>query len=126
MRDVINTPKTGDIECNDTSLSISCKNHAGTTMYIILYDYDRNRAYTIPAAFYNDVLNTVSEVIHLLLHDDTYTLRRIYGEELWLQMTRGDRRKAGKCMAHMVANNSLPQLRSVGCPHEDPKKYRLR
>ena len=98
-------------------------NHKGTTIYLILCD--EHRTYTVSAAFYNDVLNTVSEVIHIFLPDDIFTLRIIYGEALWLQMTRGERSKAGKCMAHMVANKRLP-LRFVGCPHDDPKKYRLR
>ena len=123
MTDVINTQNAGDIECNDTNISISSENQVGTAVHLILYDGDR--AYTVPVAFYNDVLNTVSEVIHLFLPDDIFTLRKIYGEALWLQMTRGERSKAGKCMAHMVANKRLP-LRFVGCPHDDPKKYRLR
>ena len=87
---------------------------------------DEHRTYTVSAAFYNDVLNTVSEVIHILLPGDIYTLRIMYGEVLWLEMTRGDRRMAGKCMAHMVANNRLPQLRFVEHKHEYPKKYQLR
>ena len=124
MTDVINTPKAGDIECNDTSISTSSVNHGGTTVYLILYD--EHRTYTVSAAFYNEVLNTVSEVIHIFLPGDIYTLRIMYGEVLWLEMTRGDRRMAGKCMAHMVANNRLPQLRFVEHKHEYPKKYQLR
>ena len=91
--------------------------------HIILYD--GQHPYTVSAALYNDVLNTVSEVIHLFIPGDKYTLRIMYGEALWLEMTPGDRKKAGKWMAHMVANKRLP-LRFVGCPHDDPKKYRLR
>ena len=88
--------------------------------------WNGNNFDTVSAAFYNNVLNTVSEVIHLLLPDETYTLRKIYGDELWLEMTRGDRCKAGKCMAHMVANDRLPKLRFVEGPHEYPKLYQLR
>jgi hypothetical protein len=124
MTDVINDPKAGDVKCNDTSISISSANHAGTTMYICLYDYDRNRAYTIPAALYNDVLKTVSEVIHLLVPGEIYTVEIIYGKALWGPLTDGEKRMAGRCLAHMVANRRLP-LRFVGCPHEHPKKYRL-
>ena len=124
MTDAIKNPKAGDIECNDTSISTSSENHKGTTVYLILYD--GHRMYTVSAAFYNDVMNTVSEVIHIFLPVDRYTLRKIYGEALWLEMTRGERRMAGKCMAHMVANDRLPQLRFVEHEHEYPKKYRLR
>ena len=92
--------------------------------HIILYD--GHRIYTVSAAFYNDVLNTVSEVIHIFVPGDKYTLRIMYGEVLWLEMTRGERRMAGKCMADMVANNRLPQLRFVEHEHEYPKKYQLR
>ena len=112
-----------DIDNTDTSDSVPSEHHEDTAIYLILCD--EHRTYTVSAAFYNDVLNTVSEVIHLLLPSDIYTLRKIYGEELWLQMSRGDRSKAGKCMAHIVANKRLP-LRFVGCPHDDPKKYQLR
>jgi len=87
--------------------------------------YDGLRWYTVSIAFYSEVLNTVSEVIHIFLPDDIYTLRKIYGEALWLQMTDGERRMAGRCLAHIVANKRLP-LCFVGCPHEHPKKYRLR
>ena len=117
------TQDNDDIDNTDDGHSVPSENHGGTTVYLILQD--EHRTYTVSAAFYNEVLNTVSEVIHLLLPGENYTLKKIYGKALWLQMTRGDRSKAGKCMAHMVANNLLP-LRFIGCPHEDPKKYQLR
>ena len=110
------------IDSDTVSEVTTPENHKGTTVHLILYD--DHHTYTVSAAFYNDVLNTVSEVIHIFLPGDIYTLRKIYGEALWLDMTRGDRSKAGKCMAHMVANKRLP-LRFVGCTHDDPKKYRL-
>jgi hypothetical protein len=112
-----------DIKGNDARDSTPSGSHEGTAIYLILHD--EHRTYTVSAAFYNDVLNTVSEVIHIFLPDDRYTLRKIYGEALWLQMSRGDRRKAGKCMAHIVANNKLP-LRFVEGTHEYPKLYQLR
>ena len=111
------------IDSDTVSEVTTPENHKGTTVHLILYD--DHHTYTVSAAFYNEVLNTVSEVIHLLLPGDIYTLRKIYGEALWLDMTRGDRSKAGKCMAQMVANKRLP-LRFVGCTHDDPKKYQLR
>ena len=118
------TQDNDDIDNTDVGDSTPSENHKGTTLYLILYD--GIHTYTVSATFYNDVLNTVSEVIHLFLPGNIFTLRIIYGEALWLEMTPGDRRKAGKCMANMVANNRFPQLRFVGCEHEDPKKYQLR
>jgi len=112
------------IDSDTVSEVTTPENHKGTTVYLILYD--GHRMYTVSAAFYNDVMNTVSEVIHIFLPGDRYTLRKIYGEALWLEMARGERRMAGKCMAHMVANDRLPQLRFVEHEHEYPKKYRLR
>ena len=109
---------------NDDGDSTPSENHKGTTVLLILYD--GVYTYTVSAAFYNDVLNTVIEVLHLFRSGDVFTLRIIYGEALWLLMTPGDRKKAGKCMAHMVASKRLPQLRFVGCQHEHPKKYQLR
>ena len=124
MKVSINKPYDGDIDNTDASDSSPSEDHKDTTIYLMLYD--EHRVYTVSAEFYNDVLNTVSEVIHIFLPGDIYTLRKIYGEALWLQMTRGDRRMAGKCMAHMVANKKLPQLRFVDGTHEYPKKYQLR
>ena len=118
------TQDNDDIDNTDVGDSTPSENHKGTALYLILYD--GHRWYTVSAAFYNDVLNTVSEVIHIFVHGDKYTLRIMYGEVLWLQMTRGERRMAGKCMAHMVANDRLPQLRFVEHRHEYPKKYQLR
>ena len=126
MTDVINNPKAGDIECNDTSISISCKNQVGTTMYIILYDYDRNRAYTVSAAFYNAIRLQVEEIIPALERGVEYTLEMLCGYAFWRTLSDGERRMAGRCMAYMIANNRLPQFHFVGCPHEHPKKYRLR
>ena len=123
MKQESNILNDDGIDNTDASDSNPSENNNDTTVYLILHD--EHRTYTVSAAFYNDVLNTVIEVIHLLLPGDIYTLRKIYGDELWLQMTRGERSKAGKCMAHMVANKRLP-LRFVGCPHDDPKKYQLR
>ena len=114
----------GHIDSDNVSDITMPENHKGTILYLILYD--GHRPYTVSATFYNDVLNTVSEVIHIFLPGDKYTLRIMYGEVLWLEMTRGERRMAGKCMAHMVANNRLPQLRFVEHEHEYPKKYQLR
>ena len=113
----------GHIDSDTVSEVTTPKNHKGTTLYLILYD--GIHTYTVSATFYNDVLNTVNEVIHIFVPGDKYTLRIIYGEALWLLMTPGDRKKAGKCMAHMVANNWLPQLRFVGCEHDYPRKYQL-
>ena len=123
MKQESNILNDDGIDNSDASDSNLSENHNDTTAYLMLFD--EHRTYTVSAAFYNDVLNTVSEVIHLFLPDDIFTLRIIYGEALWLLMTPGDRKKAGKCMAHMVANKRLP-LRFVGCPHEKPKKYRHR
>ena len=120
------TQDNDDIDITDVGDSTPPEVQKGSTVLLVLYDYDRDRAYTVPAAFYNGVLNTVSEVIHIFLPGDKYTLRIMYGEVLWLEMTRGERRMAGKCMAHMVANNRLPQLRFVEHEHEYPKKYQLR
>ena len=123
MTDVINTKNAGDIECNDTSISISSENHVGTAVHLILYG--GNRAYTVPAAFYNAIRLQVEEIIPALERDEIYTLEDLCGETFWGQLTSGERKMAGKCMAYMVANKRLP-LCFVGCPHGGhPKKYRL-
>jgi hypothetical protein len=123
MTDLTKTQYDDGFDNTDSSDSTPSDSHAGTSIYLILHD--EHRTYTVSAVFYNDVLNTVSEAIRHLLPSDICTLREIYGEASWLQMTRCERIKAGKCMAYMVANKRLP-LHFIGCPHADPKKYRLR
>ena len=123
MTNVINTQNAGDIECNDTSISISPENHVGTAVLLILYD--GHRMFTVSAAFYNAVRLQVEEIIPALERDEIYTLEELCGDAFWGPLTSGECKMAGKCMAYMVVNNRLPQLRFVGCPHENPKKYQL-
>lgn len=103
--------------------SISSGNHNSVPTHIMLYDGDD--VYTVPAELYNAVRFQVEEVIPAMERGVKYTLEMLCGDAFWRTLSDGDRRKAGRCMAHMVANNRLPQLRFFGCKHEHPKKYQL-
>jgi hypothetical protein len=111
---------------NDTTHSTSDTDQGETAAYIILNDgYDGYDGYCVPAEFYMAIRLQVEEVIPALVPDEVYTLEMLCGEVFWEPLTDGERRKAGRCMRHMVANNLLP-LRPVKGRHEYPKLYQLR
>ena len=99
-------------------------NNNDVSTYIVLYL--RDRPYTISAGFYNAVQLQVEDNIPGMERGVKYTLEMLCGDVFWRTLSDGDTRKAGRCMADMVANNQFPQLRFIGCQHEHPKKYQLR
>jgi hypothetical protein len=108
---------------NDTTHSTPDTDQGEATAHIILNDgYD---GYCVTTEFYTAIRHQVEEVIPALDPDAVYTLEMLCGEVFWDSLTDGKRRKAGRCMTHMVTNNLLP-LRSVEGRHEYPKLYQLR
>lgn len=53
------------------------------------------------------------------------TAEKICGDGIWEQLSRGERRLAGKCMKRLVAENEL-QLVPVDTLHEYPLYYQRR
>ena len=118
----MNPPNDSAIDNTDTSDSTPPENHKGTTIYLILYD--GHELYTVPAAFYSVVRNQVAEIIPAVERDVKYTLEMLCGEAFWKQLTDGEKRMAGRCMAQMIAKGLLP-LRFAETKHEYPKRYQL-
>ena len=104
---------------SDTTHRSPADSPQGTTEHIVLYD-----GYTVSADFYNSVRLQVDNVIPALERDRKYTLAMLCGPEFWDCLSNGERRMAGRCMAHLVACKRLP-LRFAESRHEYPKYYWL-
>lgn len=81
--------------------------------------------YAVSKVFYNCIRLQVEDVLPALQPDDRYTLKTLCGKEFWGQLAIGERRMAGRCMAHMVVIGLLP-LSFADSKHEYPKWYRLK
>lgn len=93
-------------------------------MMIFIFLYDGDKVYTVPAVLFDAVRYQVKEAIPFLVRGKKYTLRWFCGEVFWQLLGDGDKRMAGRCMAHMVFNGQLP-LRFAKSKHEYPKHYQL-
>ena len=87
--------------------------------YVIRHDY------SVPSEFFNAIVRIIREILPALWSDQPFTLKLLCGPEFWDQLTDGERRMAGRCMAHLVVSGQLP-LRFAESRHEDPKHYRLK
>ena len=70
--------------------------------YLILAD-----GYTVTESFYNKVGSQVAEIIPAMLPGAKYTLEMLCGDEFWQSLSNGEKRLAGRCMAHSVASGQL-------------------
>lgn len=87
--------------------------------YILLHD-----GYTVLEIFYDVVRQQVDARLPDLERGKSDTAKRLCGEEFWLGLTNGERRMAGRCIAHMVVHGVLP-LRFAKWKHEYPLHYEL-
>jgi hypothetical protein len=86
---------------------------------------DARLHYTVSRTFYDAVLLQVKETLPRLVREKRYTSKRLCSKEFWKLMDNGERRMAGRCIAHSVVLNLLP-LRFVEAIHEYPKYYELK
>ena len=59
-----------------------------------------------------ELLDSIQMQVQLRLPQVTFgrpwTLRKICGEDFWMQLSKGDRLEAGECMTHLVHEKRLP------------------
>ena len=81
--------------------------------------------YTVACEFYDSVKHQVEEVLEAIQRDVLYTAEALCGAEFWSLLSKGERRLAGRCLAHMIIVRRLFPL--VHCPgrHEYPYRYKL-
>jgi len=80
--------------------------------------------YSVPEHFYQDVKTAIADVVQALDPEAKYKTEHLMGKDSWDAMSPGDRRIAGRCLAHMAACGELP-LAEVPQRHEYPKWYRV-
>jgi len=71
------------------------------------------------------IKKAVADVVPYLVHGARYTLETICGEEIWSNLSNGEKRQAGWCMKHLVITGELP-LTIADSKHEYPIYYQLK
>jgi hypothetical protein len=81
---------------------------------------------TVPQAFFDSVQQQVEEVLPAMDPEACYTSKMLCGMEFWeLLLNNGQRRTAGRCLAHMVSQELLP-LVFAESKSKHPKWYQLK
>ena len=78
----------------------------------------------LPSALLADVRREVEAVLPKLIPDKIYTLRALCQKSFWDELSNGQRRTAGQCMAYLVQTKQLP-LTIAGRSHGNSVLYRL-
>ena len=91
-----------------------------TTVRVVLSD-----GYSISGDFLSAVQAQVCEALPYLEPGSTYTADELCGAEFWTDLSPGEQRNAGRCLAYLVAQGALPLVRVPG-KHEYPLCYRLK
>jgi hypothetical protein len=81
--------------------------------------------YKVDTALLNSVKQQVENAIPTMKQNAAYTLESLSSKEYWKVLDSGERRMAGRCMAHLVAKNLLPMCFAES-KHEYPKHYKLK
>lgn len=81
--------------------------------------------YPVSAEVIESIRQQVEAALPTLNSHLTYTLEKLCGKAFWAQLDSGERKLAGRCMAHLVVKNQLPLL-FVPRKHEYPKHYQLK
>lgn len=81
--------------------------------------------YPVKAEFFESIRQQVEAVLPTLKPHLTYTLEKLCGKLFWEKLDAGERKLAGRCMAHLVVKNQLPLLFAPR-NHEYPKHYQLK
>lgn len=74
--------------------------------------------------YYTAVYGHVAERVPEAARGRIYTAKTLSGDDFWSLLSPGERRLAGRCIAHMVVRGLLP-LVFVKAKHEYPLRYRI-
>jgi len=81
--------------------------------------------YPVSAVFLESIRQQVKAALPTLNPRLAYTLEKLCGKAFWAKLDNGERKLAGRCMAHMVVKNQLPFVFAPS-KHEYPKYYQLK
>ena len=76
--------------------------------------------------FLNYIRDVVTERIPSLSPDATYELKQICSDYFWDLLEKGEKRRAGWCMVHLVAKGELPMISVNKYRYQCPKRYQLK
>lgn len=79
----------------------------------------------VEESFFNQVLQLIREIVPALLLGEVYRTKVLCGKAFWESLEKGERIKAGKCIAHAVARGDLP-LRFAGTTKANSLLYQLK
>lgn len=80
--------------------------------------------FKIKLTFYKLIEVAAIENLDNLVKDIPYTSKKLCGNGFWLELSTGERKMAGICIAHMVKLKLLNLIEVEGV-HEYPKLYQL-
>ena len=87
--------------------------------FLLLHD-----GYPISKSFFDRVQQQLEERLPTLKRYKRYKAQPLLGDAFWDAMNNGERRMAGRCLAHIVARKLVP-LHFAKSNHEYPKWYQL-
>ena len=76
--------------------------------------------------YLNYIRDVVTERSTSLSSHTVYTLEQICSDYFWDLFDDGEKRRAGKCMRHLVAKAEVPFIEVNEHECESPKRYRLK
>jgi hypothetical protein len=81
--------------------------------------------FKIKLAFYNLIKLAANDNLVNLVKDIPYKSERVCSKGFWRELSSGERKMAGICIAHMVKHKVLNLIEVEGV-HEYPKLYKLK
>lgn len=111
---------------NDTNplnlkMNILSDNHntSESSIYILLYG-----GYTVLESFYNNIQSLIKEALPFLVCDEQYTVEILCGSNFWKSLNAGEKKMAGRCVAHMVMESRI-RLSFAGKSSSNSRLYRV-
>lgn len=79
-----------------------------TTEHVIERRVELGRGHSAPISFYAAVADAAEAVIPDLAPDRKFKAEHVCGPNFWVKLSPSQARLAGRCLAHLVLDGSLP------------------
>lgn len=109
---------------NDTNpinlkTNILSKNHEVLERDIFIFLYGN---YMVLESFYKNIQSQIEEALPFLERDMQYTVEMLCDPNFWKSLNPGQKKMAGRCVAHMVMENRI-QLSFAGKSISNSRLY---
>lgn len=84
-----------------------------------------HNGHVVAKNFYDSVRLQMEDVIPAMEPETRYTTKILCNPEFWARLSNRERRMAGRCVAYMVTQKTLPLI-FAGPIRQYPKRYMLR